>query len=189
MKSLRSRARLERPISDPQRGRAFAVVAMTLLLATVALTLAGRPPGSSSTADTAQTARSVAVQPRPVSPGPALHTPHRARVKAPRAARRVARRFLTGYLKYLYGHGSARHISGSSRSLRRRLDARPLRVPPAARRRSPRVRSLSAGTRADGGRRWLLTARIADGSAVIYPIQLLVAGSTDRPTVVAIGRE
>jgi hypothetical protein len=175
---------LERPLRERDRQRAFALAAAALVLAAAILTLTGRdhhqPPPAAATPPT-----SPAAVPPPVSPAPAVRAPAREREPepAPRSIRRVARRFLAGYLPYLYGQRPARRIDASTPQLRRRLAANRPRVSPAARRRRPRVVALE-GERALAGR-WLVRARIADGSVVAYPIELLIDGRR----VVAIGGE
>lgn len=174
---------LDRPLRERDRQRAFVLAAAALVLAAAILTLTGRDHHQPLA--TAAPPTSPAAVPPPVSPAPAVRAPARERVPepAPRSIRRVARRFLAGYLPYLYGQRTARRIDASTARLRRRLAANRPRVSPAARRRRPRVVALE-GERAPAGR-WLVRARIADGSVAAYPIELLIHGRR----VVAIGGE
>lgn len=72
------------------------------------------------------------------SPSPAVHVSRRGLT----AARRAARRFLSAYLPFTYGHGSARRIPAATHALRTSL-LRP-RVPPTVARLHPRVKHLEA---------------------------------------------
>lgn len=170
---------LQRPLRERDRQRAFALAAAALVLAAAILILTGRTTERPPLTPTATTATPVAATPPP--PAPAVR--ERVREPAPAPVKRVARLFLAGYLPYLYGQRPARQINAAMPSLRRRLAVNRPRVSPATRRRRPRVLGLR-GERASAGR-WLMRARIADGSVVAYPIELLIAGRR----VVAIGGE
>ena len=54
-------------------------------------------------------------------------------------ARRVAERFLAGYLPFAYGRGSALAVSGVTPALRRQLLSERAQLTPVERRRRPRV--------------------------------------------------
>jgi hypothetical protein len=82
------------------------------------------------------------------------------------AARAPARRFLEGYLAFSYGHGRLSAIADADRQLLRALQGQ--RVPPAARKRHPRILALRVEESAPGVAR--ATATIADGRAIRYPL-------------------
>jgi hypothetical protein len=152
---------------DTYRARAFAVATSLLVLVAVGLSVAAgsRAP---ATADDAGVEQAAVVAPTfDDAPDPS---------GAPGDDRgpvvRQARRFLRGYLPYLYGQGPARAIRGSTDVLRRRLTAARLRVPPAARRRHPRVVRVVADPLDLG--RWHVVATVADGGVSRYPIELLI---------------
>ncbi|MDO8213908.1 hypothetical protein [Conexibacter sp. CPCC 206217] len=172
------------------RQRRFALAAAVLLLAAVALSAtrpANDPTPAPSTTPTTTTTSTTSTSPPPliVSP-PRVPAPPAARAPQ-RRLRQVARRFLADYLPYLYGRASGRRIDGASPQLARRLARTRLRVPPAARRRRPHVRGVHVGARVRDARAWQVSARIADGDVVAYPIELLVGVRDGRLVVTAIG--
>lgn len=177
---LRSLA--ERPIQAHERRRAFALAAAVVLIAAVGL-LAVRP------ADQDGETRAPAVSAPPIATAPddapARRGPSAGAEGAPApegiAAERVertARRFLDGYLAYLYGRGRARAIRAATPALARRLARNRPRVSPATRQRRPRVTGLSA-QRLDR-RRELVVAEIVDGGVSRYPIELVLLRHGDR---------
>jgi hypothetical protein len=173
MTGLRSLA--GRPIAEGERRGAFLIAAAILACAALALLIL---PGDEAT---------FAPPPEPEAtfaapPGPA---PHRARPLAQPLA--AARRFLGEYLPFLYGRGPARAVAAAASSLRDRLAASRLRVPPAASERHPRVVGLDGRRLASG--RVLVTARIADGGAATYPVSLTPARRSGRWLVVAVGAD
>lgn len=170
---------LQRPLRERDRQRAFALAAAALVLAAAILTLTQRTTDQPPPTPTTTIAAPVAAPPPPL----ASDVRERGREPTPTQVKRVARRFLAGYLPYLYGQRPARRIDATTQSLRRRLASNRPRVSPAARRRRPHVVALT-GVRAPAGR-WLVRARIADGSVAAYPIELLIA----LRRVVAIGGE
>lgn len=173
MTGLRSLA--GRPIAEDERRGAFWIAAAILACAALVLLLL---PGG----ETAPLPEPVSEATVTAPPGPA---PHRATPLAgPLAA---ARRFLDGYLPFVYGHGSARSIAATAPSLRDRLAASRLRVPPAASERHPRVARIGGRRLAPG--RVLVTATIADGGPATYPISLTVFRRNGRWLVVAEGTD
>jgi hypothetical protein len=174
----RLRGLLDRPISDSERVSAFGLAVLLVLASCVALLLTREPRPNPRPATPApalappEPTRPTA--PAPLSPGP---SPQRPAQGPPAAAVRAARRFLAGYLRYLYGHGRARQIRGATPRLRRRLAAHPPRVSPATRKRRPRIIGIKGAAAGHG--RWTLTARIADGSGARYSLALEVARSPD----------
>jgi hypothetical protein len=163
----RLRRFLERPLRDSDRPRLFALAVVLIVAAAAVLALfddAGsapdrpRPPAATP----APTAEPIS---KPAEPPPP------SRVDVARA-KRVARRFLAGYLRYAYGRGSAREIEGASDELRARLAAERPRVPAAQRRRRARILLLqSEGTTvtalvSDGARRYTIPLELAGGRVV-----------------------
>lgn len=173
MTGLRSLA--GRPIAEDERRGAFWIAAAILACAALVLLLL---PGG----ETAPSPEPVSEATVTAPPGPA---PHRTTPLAgPLAA---ARRFLGGYLPFLYGRGSARAVAAAAPSLRDRLAASRLRVPPAASRRHPRVVGLDGRRLASD--RVLVTATIADGGPATYPVTLTLARRNGRWLVVAEGTD
>jgi hypothetical protein len=84
------------------------------------------------------------------------------------AARRVAARFLDGYLAFLYGRAPARGVTDVSEPVRRELVRNTPRIPPAQRQRTPRVVDLSVVGQAPGA--VIVTASVDDGDVAVYPI-------------------
>lgn len=162
----RLRSQLARPLTEDGRRRGFAVAAAVLVLAAVALSLSASPPAG--------------YEPAPPASRPS--GPSRAEIEADAAAPRlaVARLFLRGYLRHLYGRGRAEEARGATRRLRRELAATPLRVSPAMRERWPRIAKLS-WERIAGG--WLVSTTIDDGGIAAYPIMLKVEDRQGGPLV------
>lgn len=165
-----------RPLTTERRG-VFAAAACVVLLVAGGLTLtagneatapagnrSGRPgPGGAAAASVAPT-----LDAEPI----AADVPEGDRA----TVMRQARRFLAGYLPYLYGQGSARSIRGGTVALRRRLANTRPRVSPATRKRRPRLVRLAAEP-LDRRARWHVVATVADGSVARYPIELLITTS------------
>jgi pyruvate/2-oxoglutarate dehydrogenase complex dihydrolipoamide acyltransferase (E2) component len=160
---------LNAPLRDADRPRLFALAVGLIVAVAAVLALlddAGPAPERS---------RSAAPAAAPVAVSPAAE--EEAEPAAPskpdvRQAKRVARRFLAGYLRYSYGRGGASSIEGASTELRERLaEARP-RVPAAQRRRRPRVVLLQtegASVTAlvdDGAQRYTVGLELAGGQVV-----------------------
>jgi hypothetical protein len=102
---------------------------------------------------------------RPISPG--------GRV----AAKRVAIRFLAGYLPFLCGRGSARSIDAVTPDMRLQLSRMRALVTPVERQRHPRVVSLSAVGQAAAGA--LVTALVADGGVTTYALRIMLSAGRD----------
>jgi len=169
-------------LQERHRIAIFALAAAVVLVASTALSRIDRPAPHPTrpAATTPVVARDpiAAVDARP----PELRRPDRR-------LRRTAVRFLNGYLPYLYGQAPLRRIVAASRGLLHRLARERLRVPPAARRRRPRIRALRLGARVPDARAWLVFARIADGDVAAYPIELLIGARRDRLVVIQTGGE
>lgn len=165
----RLRGLAARPIHQVQR--AFAVAALLLILATLALTATTTRPDHEQAARPAT--RAAASPPATVVPPAAPHGGAEDRAAAPGAAlvKGVAREFLAGYLAALYGRSTVGEIDHTSRGLRRRLTRLRLRISPATRRRHPVIQRLEV-TALRRGSRWRAVATIADGGVATYPIGL-----------------
>jgi len=90
------------------------------------------------------------------------------------AAKRVAARFLAGYLPFLYGRGSARSIEAVTPGLRRQLSRMRGLVTPVERQRHPRLVSLTAVARSPAA--ILATALVADGGVTTYALRIMLRG-------------
>ncbi len=172
---------VDRPL-DARRFRAFAAAACVLLLVAAGLALTA---GNRATAPVDEPVlRGDGV----VAVAPALDVDvARSPGADRRAVLRQARRFLTGYLRYLYGQGPAHAIRGSAATLRRRLEVARLRVSPAARKRRTRVVRVTAKPLARG--RWHVVATIADGGVAQYPIELLITTTDGTARVAEVSSE
>lgn len=172
---------------ERRRLRTFALVVTLLALAAIALSGTNRPdPADEPTGVTTTTVEA--------SPPPSLAEPDAtSRIRQPRRPtarlRRTAQRFLRTYLPYLYGQARLRSLERAAPELRRRLARAERRVPPAARRRRPRVRALLLGGLVRDARAWRVTVRVADGDVAVYPIELLIAERRGRLVVVQTGGE
>jgi hypothetical protein len=157
------RRQRDRPIAEHERHAALLAVAGFLI--TVAVLLAITKPT-----------------------GPAHHKRHHPRAQAAVSTvagtsrtpislpvKVTADRFLDGYLRYLYGHGSASAVQGATASFTGSLPVRALGVSPAERSRVPRVLALRVGPGPLG-----VTAVINDGGLIDYPIPLLLTRSGGR---------
>ncbi|HXE45402.1 MAG TPA: hypothetical protein VN635_09390 [Conexibacter sp.] len=174
---------LARPISDRERGRAFAAAAVVLLLAAVALMLVAPPRDERAAAPSSPASTSSA--PLTMPPPPTAAAP----IRPPSVVIAASRRFLQDYLPYLYGHARGRTFRAASSALGRSLASRPPRVSPAMRRRHPHVVTLS-GHQLASRSRWVLTATIADGGGARYPVELVVEQRpTGRAVVVQLGED
>ena len=91
--------------------------------------------------------------------------------------RRVAARFLAGYLPFLYGRASAHSIDGVTPDLRRQLIRVRGLVTPAERHRDPRVVSLTTVGQAPAA--VLATAFVADGGVAAYALRMILRSGSD----------
>jgi hypothetical protein len=97
----------------------------------------------------------------------------------------AARRFLRGYLPYLYGRVPASRVLGATRSFVASLPVRAPGVSPAMHARQPRVVALRSAPGLRG--RLTVAAVINDGGLVDYPIALILASVDGRLLVSGIG--
>lgn len=174
---------------EAQRPRAFASAACVLLLVAAGLALTAHGGAPAPTNDpSATTTVSYGARPAVIMP-PLADDPHAASStdSGRYAVIGQARRFLSGYLSYLYGQGPVRGIRGSTDALRRRLSRARLRVSPAARRRHPRIVRVTAEPLDSD--RWHVVATVADGGVARYPIELLIATQAHGARVVEVSSE
>ena len=92
------------------------------------------------------------------------------------SARRVAARFLAGYLPFLYGRGSARSIEAVTPGLRLQLSRMRGLVTPVERQRHPRVVSLTTVARSPAAIR--ATALVADGGVTTFALRIMLSAGT-----------
>jgi hypothetical protein len=168
----RLRGFLNRPLSDGDRPRLFAIAVALILGAAAVLALLDdggsspptRAPVATST-DRQSDSRPPAAEPAVAAEPPSEEGQPAAAVEASRRdvaeAKRAARRFLSGYLPYSYGQGHAREIENADPGLRERLARERPRVPPRERRRQSRLELLHAnGAGRDQAR---MVALVSDG--------------------------
>ncbi len=99
-------------------------------------------------------------------------------------ARRVAERFLAGYLPFAYGRGSALAVGDVTSALRRQLLRERARLTPVERRRHPRVVSLqTVGTTPAFV---VATAVIDDGGVVTYRARVTLQREASRWAVSSV---
>jgi hypothetical protein len=175
----------DRPIADHERRQAF--IASTVLLALTVGLLALTTPTASTTTHAGR--RTLAARPSvekaplpsPSVAGDGSSTPG----LVSQSVEGVARRFLTGYLAYLYGHSGVAGIRDASGNLDRSLGKHPPRVSLTMRTRHPHVVSLASVTAPDGAMD--VSAVIDDGGIADYTIDLLVSRDGGRLLVTGIG--
>ena len=102
-------------------------------------------------------------------------------------ARLVARRFLGGYLRFLYGRGSARAVPHASATVREGLARARARVTPAQHGRRPRVVDLELI--AQDARVMIATAHVVDGGVATYPLTFSLALRGGRWLVNSLGSD
>jgi hypothetical protein len=93
-------------------------------------------------------------------------------------ARRVAERFLIGYLPFAYGRRGASEIGGITSELRQQLLHRRAELTPVERRRRPRVVSLK--TTATTPTFVVATAVIDDGGVTTYRLRFTLESAAGR---------
>src|SRR5262245_47384642 len=145
---------LNRPVTDADRPRLFVLAAAAIVCAAGLFALL-------DDAGSAPVRRVAEPAPKPVPREPAAP-------EVTTDAKRVARRFLPGYLAFIYGRGDAGSIEAAAPGLR--LE-RP-RVPRRVARLRPRIELLQAeGPHVtalvnDGRRRYAVALEVADGRVV-----------------------
>jgi hypothetical protein len=150
----------DRPIGEHERRGALAGVAVIVIAATLLLAL---------TAPEAPQPRAASVPSRQVGE---RETPGSSESSSGSSASaiRAARRFLRGYLGYIYGYGRAAQVSEATSRLARSLPNRAPMVPSSMRARHPRVVALHAVMAPSGAIE--VTALVNDGGLVDYPLEL-----------------
>jgi Family of unknown function (DUF6459) len=190
------RAFLNRPLRDSDRPRLFAIAVALVLAAAALLAMLDDPPSPQSEAEPAEpspmptTAGLPAASSVPLvseeAPSEEANPP--AALEASSAhvtqAKQAARRFLAGYLPYAYGQRDARQIAHASPQLRRRLASERPRVPPAERRRRPRLVLLQADS--VGRSRAGMRAQVTDGERR-YTVPLRLERTAGGWVVTALG--
>jgi hypothetical protein len=141
----RLRALANRPIRHEDRTKAFALAAALVVVALVGLLTLERPSRPAAEPERRAPTAAPATEAPPPTADAAERTPSAREL---RTARRVARRFVAGYLDYSYGRGSADEIDGATALLRDDLAAEPPRVPPTVARLEPEL--LTVQLEADG---------------------------------------
>lgn len=157
--------RLRRPLAEREQRAAFVIVTAAIVAATLVLATGSAPRSSSPRRDPSVRASSKALA-----------------LSAPVVA--VARRFLDGYLGYLYGHAPARAVRGAVPALSRSLAARRLIVPPAMRSLRPRVLALGSAPASPG--RIGVSATVNDGELASYQLELILARAHGRLLVATV---
>jgi hypothetical protein len=99
-------------------------------------------------------------------------------------ARRVAARFLAGYLPFAYGRGNALAVRGITPALRHELLGQRAQLTPVERRRRPRVMSLQ--TIATTPAFVVATAVIDDGGVSTYRLRFTLQLQADRWAVSSV---
>lgn len=127
----------------------------------------------------------------PPAPGPIIGTkrgPADPLNRADRhAATRATRRFLTGYLPFLYGRRGPDRVRDATPSVVRALRRSRARVTPAQRRRRPRIGALAlTGQTADSA---IATVTIRDGGPAPYRLSLTVERRAGRWLVADLGND
>lgn len=175
----------DRPIADHERRQAFIASAVVLAIAVGLLVLTTPAASTTTHAGRSSLAARPSVEKAPLSSpsvaGDGSSTPG----LVSQSVERVARRFLAGYLAYLYGHGRVAGIRDASANLERSLGKLPPRVSLTMRTRHPHVVSLASVTAPDGAVG--VSAVINDGGVADYTIDLLVSREGGRLLVTGIG--
>jgi hypothetical protein len=157
----------DRPLGESER-RAALIAVTALLIASTVLLATTRAARHRTTPE-----RQPATAMRGRAPQPApIQIAMRGVVLSPQAVR-VSRRFLSGYLAYIYGRAGVDGVRDASRALERSLRAHPPRVSRDMRARHPHILKLH---QVPGAASQLeVTALIADGGVADYPVGLLLA--------------
>jgi hypothetical protein len=175
----------DRPIAEGERRRAF--IASTVLLTLTVALLALTTPATRTTTATDRSALAghmLAGQPQ-ASPVPVSADGQSTPGALSPPVSRVARRFLAGYLAYVYGHGGVAGVHAASPTLVRSLGANPPRVSIDIRARHPHVIALQA-TAAPAGQAGV-SALVNDGGVADYPVVLFISERGGRLLVTSLG--
>lgn len=102
-----------------------------------------------------------------------------------RAAKRAVRRFLRGYLPYLYGRAPARRVKPVTPSVAQALASGSARMTPAQRHRHPRVSRLKVTGQTAGSA--LAAVRVQDGGPAPFQLTLTVERRRGRWVISDLG--
>lgn len=175
----------DRPIAEGERRRAF--FASTVLLTITVGLLALTAPATRTTTSTHRSALAGHTLSGPPSavPAPANADGQSTPGALSPPVSRVARRFLAGYLAYLYGHAGVAGVRDGSPALTRSLGANPPRVSVDIRARQPRVVALTpvAAPMGVAG----VSALVGDGGVADYPVVLFIGEQGGRLLVTSLG--
>ena len=107
------------------------------------------------------------------------------RVPARAGVREAGRRFLRGYVAFLYGRREADELEGASADLRRAPRRARLRVPPGRLSRTPTIVDVRAAVQAP--RVVQVTATVDDGDLAAYPVTAFLERRAGRWLVTHVG--
>ena len=125
--------------------RRLAIISLAAIATGAVIMLATRAdPPARPTARAVRTPAAVTATQAPLRATPTPASPRHVTVADVRSAKRIARRFLAGYLAYTYGRRQARAIPATTAVLRRALADQPPRVRRRDRRRRLYVELLQA---------------------------------------------
>jgi hypothetical protein len=192
----RLRLFLNRPLSEGDRPRLFAIVVAVIAGAALILALLDdtapspervRAPERPEPQEPAAPAVVVVPVSTPAAPSEEANVP--ASLQASRAdiarSKRAARAFLAGYLAFTYGHGDASVIPAAVPELRSQLAASPPRVPVSERRRRPRLELLQSDS--VGSEHAQFVALVRDGRRR-YAVRLELVNTARGWLVIDVGR-
>lgn len=155
--------------SRTTRQLTLAALALVVLLVVAAALAPVRHPAHGQVAPSAAPTRT-----RRTRTAPGSHPISRGGLVA---ARRVAARFVAGYLPFLYGRRSARSIEAVTPAVRWQLSRMRGLVTPVERRRHPRVVSFTGVAQSPGA--MLATALVADGGGTTYVLRIMLRAGRD----------
>lgn len=166
------RCLLDRPIEETERRGAIAATALVLIAATalLAITSAG-VPATQQAPDPHRAPRAVRIASRAHLPANALRT---------------ARRFLNGYLAFVYGRAPVSAVKETTSSFAAALRRHLRTVPPALLSLHPRV--IALGSTSSSGSAIVVTALVKDSEVLAYPIRVVLADRGGRYLVIGLGR-
>jgi hypothetical protein len=157
------RRELGRPLAAHERRIATVLLAVVLAAASTALVLTRPASSATRSLDRSRSAPATA------------RVPNGAATVLPHAVASTVDGFLVGYLRYLYGRGSASEVKDATAAFTRSLEQHPPRVPPGVRALRPRVLRLVATPAPTA--EVAVTAIVTDGDVVHYRISLFVTRS------------
>jgi hypothetical protein len=176
----RLRDLLRQPLSLQAVGAALVVV---LIIAFAIVVFGG---GSNPSTPTSSTGGRTASAPGPIigKPGRRADTLS-SRQRA--AAARAARRFLIGYLPYLYGQGHASHVADVTPAVRKALHGSRARATPAQATRRPAATAVVVVGQTRGSA--IATVTVADGGPATYRLTVTLERRGGRWLVSDLGND